>query len=175
VPHAPTVQTTQGCKLTIRLLVALEEAGMAYQVETVEDGHFRGRYGVPGPVLVEDGYVVVEPNAVLRHVGRAYGGMPADLRGQAEVDRWLELQMRVPRAAGDGPDKVRQLLALLDARLDGHTWLAGDFTVADCGLATLARVPAGRLPLDGLVALNRTLDALRARPAFARAAARVVA
>jgi glutathione S-transferase len=172
VPHAPTVQTTQGCRLTIRLLVALEEAGVAYQLETMPDGHFRGRYGVPGPALVEDGYVVVEPNAVLRHVGRAHGGMPSDLRGQAEVDRWLELQSRVARALGDrDADRLQGLLGVLDAHLAERAWLVGDFTVADSGMAAMAQVPAARLQLDERRALGRYLEALRARPAFARAVA----
>ncbi len=163
--------------MTIRILLALEEAGIQYQVERFDDGHFRAAHGVPGPALLDDGFLVVEPNAVLRHVGRAYGGMPADLRGQAEADRWIELQARIARALGtsDGAT-VRSLLGHVDRRLQDSAWLAGDFSVADCGMAALAQ--SDRLSLDGhpaLLALPRYFDALRARPAFERAAARAVA
>lgn len=172
------VRSTRNCKYTPRVLFALEEAGMAYETVLADDGWFTGAYGIPGPAIEEEGFSVVELGAILRHIGRAYGPgtlMPADLKGQAGVDRWLDFQhRRIGRAMQAGElDAVRALLVRLDAQLAGHEYVLGDFTVADCGLAALLLI-RNKLPLDDLVYLPAYLDRLAARPTWPRALARTL-
>lgn len=165
------VRSTRNCTNTPRLLFALEEAGVSFVSAIADDGYFTQTYGVPGPALEDDdGFVLVEIGALLRHAGRAYGLWPAALRAQAEADRWMDfLHRRLSAAIQDGDP--RALLARLDARLDGRDHLLDAFSVVDCAASALIMKRA-RLPLDGLDRLGAYLDRLAARPAWARAVAR---
>jgi glutathione S-transferase len=128
-----TIQSTAGCVNTPAVLLALREAGVTYQTEIVRDGWFTERFGIPGPAYVEDDWTLVETSAILRHVARAHGAgtlWPAELRAQAEVDRWADFfARRISRASGDD---LLALLRRLDAQLEGRDWVTGAFTIADC-------------------------------------------
>jgi GST-like protein len=70
----------------------------------------------------------------------------------------------------------RRLLEVLDARLQGRTWIMGDeFTIADIGTFPMVRNLIGYYGAGGLVGIdtlpnvNRVLDAFVARPAVAKA------
>ena len=169
------LRSTTNCPNTPRVLVALEDTSTPYAITPVPDGTFTARYGIPGPELTDGDLVVVEIGAVIRHVARAYGAgtlWPADLRGQAEVDRWYELMRRLSAAAGAGADAARPLLERLDAQLAGNDWLVGPFTMADC--AFVAALPMrSKLPLDGVPRFAAYLERLAARPSVVRALARV--
>lgn len=80
--------------------IALEETGAPY--ETVRLNLQAGDQRAPSylainergrvPALVEDGWVLTENAAILRHVARAHPGAglwPEDLRRQAIADEWL--------------------------------------------------------------------------------------
>lgn len=46
------------------------------------------------PVIIDDGFVLYESNAIMRYFAVKHGGlMPADLEGQALVDQWLSWQV----------------------------------------------------------------------------------
>jgi glutathione S-transferase len=167
------IRSTTNCPNTPRVLVALEETGTPYDITPVPDGTFTARYGIPGPELTDGDLVVVELGALVRHVARAYGAgtlWPADLRGQAEVDRWYELIRRLSAAAADRA--ARPLLERLEAQLADRHWLAGEFTMADCGYVAVLAMRS-KLPLDGLPRFTAYLDRLAARPSVVRGLARV--
>ena len=170
------IRSTPNCVNTPRVLIALEEAGVAYETAPVEPGYFRATYGVVGPSFEDGDLEIVEPGAVLRHVGRAYGLMPRDLRGQAEADRWIDFYRRL----GDTmyPDPKREALIdqlrHVERRLADGPFLLGSFSIVDCGYASLNLPDARRrLPLDALPGLTAWLDRIAARPSWARATARV--
>jgi glutathione S-transferase len=171
----PRLRSTRGCPVSIRGLLALEEAAVVYETTIVEDGVFRRRYGLAGPVLEEDeGYEAVGIAGVLRHVARVHGGgalWPTDPRGQAEADRWIETHQSLARTIAADPAGARPVLVIVDAALGGREWMLGGFSIADCSAAALAQQRA-RLPLDGLGRLDAYLARLMARPAWARADAR---
>lgn len=170
----PRLRSTRGCPVSIRGLLALEEAAVVFETAIVEDGVFRRRYGLAGPVLEEDEYEVVGISAVLRHVARVYGAgalWPDAARGQAEADRWIETHQHLARSIAADPSGARPVLVIVDAALGGRDWMLGDFSIADCSAAALAQQRA-RLPLDGLGRLDAYLERLVARPAWARAEAR---
>jgi len=172
-----TIRSTVNCVNTPRVLLALEELGVPYQVEVADDGFFNRTYGSPGPTFEDGGLIVVEIGAVLRHVGRAYGLWPAGLAEQAEIDRWMELQHRRLGTAlwpELKADKAARLLALLDARLEGRDWLIGEFSIGDCSWSLYAQPSMrARLPIDGAPRVAAWLDRIAARPAWARAMERV--
>ena len=170
------LRSTLGCVNTPRILFALEEMGVPYRVETVPDGTFTMRYGIPGPELVDGERVVVEVGAILRHVVRTYGtgGLwPADRFDQAEVDRWLDFQaIRIARAAAARDlETLGTLLAALERHLGTRTWLLGNaFSVADCGFVP-AMLKRDKFPLDKFPAIAAYFDRLGERPAWKRALA----
>ena len=113
------------------------------------------------PVLVDDDFVLWESTAILRYLSAKKGGalVPASLRGQAEVDRWLAWQLAhlgpamskvaferiVKKLTGQGaPDEAAvaagtaefvKLTALLEAALKERDFLAGTLSLADFALA----------------------------------------
>jgi glutathione S-transferase len=118
------------------------------------------------PVLVDDGFVLAESNAILAYLaGKAGKLLPTTLRGRAEVDRVLFFQtahlapavgrvafeVAVKKLAGLGePDEATvaagraefaAVSRVLDAMLEGREWAAGPLTIADfalIGTSTLA-------------------------------------
>jgi len=161
---------------TPRILYALEEMGVPYRVETVPDGSFTLRYGIPGPELVDGDRIVVEVGAILRHVGRTYGAgtlWPADRFDQAEVDRWLDFQaVRIARAvAGRDLEMLGTLLGAFERHISTRTWILGDdFTIADLGFVQ-AMLKRDKFPLETFPATAAYFDRLSGRPAWKRALA----
>lgn len=46
------------------------------------------------PVIIDDGFVLWESNAIIRYLAAVHGGLlPADLQGRALVDQWLSWQV----------------------------------------------------------------------------------
>jgi glutathione S-transferase len=168
------LRSTHGCVNTPRILFALEEMGVPYRVETVPDGTFTARYGIPGPELVDGERKVVEVGAILRHVVRTYGAgtlWPSDRFDQAECDRWLDFQaIRIARAAAARDvDTLGTLLSAFERHISKRTWILGDeFTVADCGFIP-AMLKRDKFPLETYPAIAAYFDRLGARPAWKRA------
>src|SRR4051812_46955846 len=113
------VRSTRNCPNTPRILFALEELGLEYEMEHVEDGVFSRDWGSPGPSITDAETTTIEPGAILRHLSRRTNGKlwPVSLAQQADADRWLEFQgRRISRAvdAKDGPEIIR-LLGFVEA------------------------------------------------------------
>ncbi|SEP46943.1 glutathione S-transferase [Methylobacterium sp. ap11] len=146
----------------------LEELGLPY--ERVEAGGAFGRVRDPDyvamnpnglvPVLEEDGFVLWESNAILRHLARgheAHGLWPGDPRAAALTDQWLDWQAtrftpatrdafwQTVRTPADRRDQAtidrsvaasEECAAILDAHLMGRAYMVGErFTVADIAVA----------------------------------------
>lgn len=170
------LRSTVNCVNTPRILYALEEMGLPYEVDTVPDGTFSARYGIPGPELVDGDHTVVEVSAIIRHVARRFGVgtlWPDDVFEQAEVDRWLDFQaVRLARSvAARDLDTMGRLLDAFEHHIASRKWVLGDdFTVADIGFAP-AMLKRDKFPLDRFPSIAAYFDRLGARPAWQRARA----
>jgi len=66
-------------------------------------------------------------------------------------------------------NESRRLFEVLNGHLEGHEYLAGDFSIADIASFCWVRIhPWAGVSVDGLDHLQRWLDAIEARPAVAR-------
>lgn len=173
------LRSTHNCPNTPRILFALEELGITYQTERVEDGVFATGWGSPGPSLHDGDVSTIEPGAIARHLVRRESGRlwPTSLAQQAEADRWIEFQSRrLSRAveSKDGP-AIMRLLGFVEAQVAKHPWFVGDdFTMVDIMYSLLATPQArAMLPLSQFPQLGAYLERLAARPAFGRALARL--
>ena len=141
------------------------------------------------PVIVdrdEDDFVVFESGAILVYLAEKTGRlMPADPKGRSLVMQWLMFQMggigpmmgqanvfyryfpeKIQPAIDRYQGEVRRLFAVLDQRLAGNEYLAGDYSIAD--IANWAWVRTHRwsgVPVEGLPHLERWVEQLAARPA----------
>jgi glutathione S-transferase len=124
------------------------------------------------PTLVEDdGFCVWESNAILCYLAAKKpesGLLPADARGMAQVQQWLQWQATTFSASTNevmgetiyaklfgrtkdeakyaaGLEKVRRDLAVLEKALTSREFLCGKLTLADFSLvsALLLRTPMG--------------------------------
>ena len=134
----------------------------------------------------EDNFAVFESGAILIYLAEKTGQlMPASAKGRSQVLQWLMFQMGgIGPMMGQAnvfyryfPEKIqpaidryqgesRRLFGVLDARLQQHEFLAGDYSIAD--IANWAWVRTHKwsgVSLDGLPSLQRWVDAIRARPA----------
>ncbi len=111
------------------------------------------------PVLEDGDLVLYESHAILRYLARKYRQLLPDDPHWAIVDQWIDwssttltppligvffqtVRLPLPKrdaAVLDAHAKVlRGVMRILDGRLGGHTWLAGDvFTLADIAAGTL--------------------------------------
>lgn len=131
-----------------------------------------------------------ESGAILIYLAEKGGALlPTEIRARSEVIAWVMWQM-----AGQGPmlgqaghfrnyapepnpygikrysAEAARLYGVLDRRLDGREWIAGDFSIADiaCWPWMLFRSHHG-IELDSYPHVARWYAAMEARPAFARA------
>lgn len=149
------------------------------------------------PTIVDRGngdFAVFESGAILWYLAEKFGRfLPEDANARSETLQWLMFQM-----AGVGPmmgqamyfqriaapngheepfsirryvDESRRLLEVLDRRLQGREWLAGDmYTIADMATYPWARAyPWAEVPVDGLDNLAAWFDRIDARPAVQKA------
>ena len=122
------------------------------------------------PVIVDDGEVVVDSTAILRHLDERYPDrplFPADPARRAEADVFLEWFNEVwknpPNKINvllDAPDADRDRIAALGARitarvevfeglLSGRDHLLGDaLSAADCAAYPFLKFAVGNLPPD---------------------------
>jgi len=169
------VRSTKNCPNPTRSLFGLEELGLAYTMERVEDGVFSREWGSPGPTITDGDVVTIEPGAILRHLSRRTGKLwPETLALQAETDRLFELQGRRISRAIDNKDfpEVIRLLGFINAKLSSSPYLLGDeLTVVDIYYAIFA-MPESRKMMPFLATmpgLTAFADRIASRPAFVRA------
>jgi GSH-dependent disulfide-bond oxidoreductase len=138
-----------------------------------------------------------ESGAILIYLADKSGKcVPRDAAGRYETIQWLMFQMGGigpmfgqlgyfnKLAAKDYEDKrprdryvaeCKRLLAVLNRRLDGRSWIMGDiYTMADIAVFPWVRAligfyeAGGLVGIDGYPHITRVLDAFLARPAVAR-------
>jgi GSH-dependent disulfide-bond oxidoreductase len=144
------------------------------------------------PAIVDKGngdFPVFESGAIMLYLAERSGRLlPHDAKDKSRVVQWLMFQMGglgpmmgqanvfsryfpevIPAAIDRYRRESRRLLEVLDGRLAGHEYLAGDYSIADIANFCWARTyewPG--VSIDGLTHLRRWLDAIAARPAVQR-------
>ena len=139
------------------------------------------------PVLEDGAQVFRDSQAILVYVAGAYGGLawwPAHPQGQAEIVQWLsfaanEVQhslcaARLVQKFGYDLDQAAALakapavLALLDAHLQRHDWLAlGRPTIADCAVYPyVVLAPEGGVELEPYSHVARWMKRMEELPGF---------
>ena len=144
-----------------KVSIMLEETGLPYRVIPVNIGageQFRPEFlavspnnKIPAIVDHENGVSMMESGAILLYLAEKSGRfMPSEDRARWQVLEWLMLQMgSVGPMLGQAhhfnhfhPDKsgyareryvneAKRIYGVLDRRLKGHEFLAGDYSIAD--------------------------------------------
>jgi GSH-dependent disulfide-bond oxidoreductase len=188
-----TAPTPDGYKISI----ALEELGLAYEVRTLDLAKGEQKQADflklnPNgkvPCLIDDGFAVMESGAILVWLAEKSGQLlPADLRARSEALQWLMLQVgglgpmmgqanlfghywpeKLPAVQARYLGEVQRLFAILDARLAGRDYLAGDYSIADiahfCWVRTAGWTGVDIAPFPHLSAW---IERIAARPAVQR-------
>jgi len=144
------------------------------------------------PAIVDraaDDFAVFESGAILMYLAEKTGRlMPADAQGRSLVLQWLMFQMggvgpmmgqanvffryfpdKIPAAIERYQGESKRLLRVLDTRLGGHEYLAGDYSIADIANWAWARTHSwSGVAVDDLPHLQRWLAAVGERPAVRR-------
>ncbi len=146
------------------------------------------------PVLVDNGRVVVETDAIVEHLDRVHPGpvrlLPGDAAAAVETRMMTRLfddyvmapmnkhvgdalrpaDARDPFGVAQAAGELDAIYAWLDARLAGRAWTAGDdFTLADCAAAPALFYADWVRPIPaGLATLRAHRARLLARPSVAR-------
>ena len=135
-------------------------------------------------------FSVFETGAILIYLAEKTGRfLPKDLRGRTEALEWLFWQManlgpmlgqnhhfktyaaeKIPYAINRYVNETNRLYGVLNKRLDGREFVAGEYSIADMASYPWI-VPHERQGqnLDDFPHLKRWFEAIRARPATARA------
>jgi glutathione S-transferase len=146
------------------------------------------------PALVDGPVTLWESNAINWYLAEKFPKprlVPDSIEGRAEVHRWLFFQaghvtpacipvFRAtnqtvqafwgagdPRAAEAGMKELQRFLPVIEQRLEGRSWLAGEYSLADLAYAPhLFLVAGGGLDFSPYPRLRAWLDRLLARPAW---------
>lgn len=191
-----TAATPNGYKISILLeelglpytVHALDLAGGEQRQDWFLAINPNGR--IPAIVDRDNGdFAVFESGAIMLYLAEKTGRLiPSDERGRSRVVQWLMFQMgglgpmmgqanvfaryfpeQLPAAIDRYRRESRRLLEVLDRRLAGHEWLAGDYSIADIANFAWARIHAWPgVEIGGLDHLVRWMDEIAARPAVQR-------
>ncbi|KTC42145.1 glutathione S-transferase, partial [Pseudomonas sp. ABAC61] len=145
---------------------------------------------IPAIVDRDNGdFPVFESGAILVYLAERTGRLlPSDPKGRSQVMQWLMFQMggigpmqgqanvffryfpqKLQGAIDRYQHETRRLYEVLDTRLQQVEYLAGDYSIAD--IATFPWVRGHEwsgVSVQGLVALQRWMAAMEARPAVKR-------
>ena len=134
-------------------------------------------------------YTVIESGAILMYLAEKTDKfMPEEMAARYEVIQWLMFQMggigpifgqvhhfkraakeQVPYAINRYYTECRRLYGVLDGRLEGREYLAGDISIADFAtLPWVFRFDWQEVDLNDFPNVKRWYDKLMARPALAR-------
>ena len=132
---------------------------------------------------------IFESGAILQYFGRKTGRFyPQDERQRVEVDQWLMWQMggfgpmlgqnhhfnkyapeKVPYAMQRYTEETRRLYGVLDRRLVGRDYVAGDYSIADMALVGWASLWEGqKMDINDFPQVKAWLERVLARPAVQR-------
>ncbi|WP_304177459.1 glutathione S-transferase family protein [Phenylobacterium aquaticum] len=178
----------------LRVRWALEEAGLAYRVESTPfrdrgAAHFAHQPFGQAPWLTDGDLSIFESGAILLHLAeRSAVLMPADSRGRAEVVEWVFAALNSVEMAslpwtifqfsgqtGDTPawalmdGFLKARLGHMEAVLAGRDWLAGTFSAADILMADVLRLVDRFDGLAAFPACRAYVARATARPAFIKA------
>jgi glutathione S-transferase len=184
-----------------KALWAAEELGLRY--ERLDAGMEHGVTKTPEyvrmnpnslvPTIEDDGFVLWESHTIVRYLAAKHGMgalCPADLRGRADAERWMDWaftfqsamrpvfwglirtppEKRDAKAIEDGRLKSIETLRVLEKSLAGRAYVTGSaFTMGDipvgCEVQRFMRVPIERPRFPNVEAW---FERLRARPPFAK-------
>ena len=134
-------------------------------------------------------FAVFESGAIMIYLAEKAGALlPADEKGRSRVIQWLMFQMagigpmmgqanvfyryapeKIPYAIGRYQREVMRLFDVLEKRLAGREYLAGDYSIADIANWCWVRgYEWSGLSIEGLDNLQRWLEAIGERPAVRR-------
>jgi len=190
VPEMP-----RGYVRDLRVRWALEEAGLAYRVESTPfrdrgPDHFAHQPFGQAPWLTDGDLSIFESGAILLHLGELSDKlMPVDRRGRSDAKEWLFAALASVEAAsqpwsffmfsGDtGETPIRRFfddflfqhrLKHMETILDGSEWLVGTFSVADILMADVLRLIDRFDGLAKFPACRAYVARATARPAFVKA------
>jgi GST-like protein len=132
---------------------------------------------------------IFESGAILQYFGRKTGLFyPADERQRVEVDQWLMWQVggfgpmlgqnhhfnkyapeNVPYAIQRYTEETSRLYGVLDRRLVGREYVAGDYSIADMALIGWASLWEGqKMDINDFPQVKAWLERVLARPAVQR-------
>jgi GST-like protein len=133
---------------------------------------------------------VFESGAILMYLGRKFGRFypVGDERRRVEVEEWLCWQIggvgpmfgqnnhfrnyapeKVPYAITRYENEAHRLYGVLNKRLAGREFVAGDYSIADIAIVGWAKIhEAQGIEISEFPEVKRWLDALLARPAVDR-------
>ncbi|WP_255442805.1 glutathione S-transferase family protein [Corallococcus sp. Z5C101001] len=176
-----------------KVLIALYELELPFERRFVDLGAPADREALARrwpycrfPVLEDDGHVVAESSIIVEHLGPGLipSGREAALEcrlldrvfdlhvneqvGKVVADRLRPADARDPIGVGRARNTLRTSYDVLEARLPGRTWAAGDtFTLADCAAAP-ALFYAARVEPFQHPHLTAYFERILARPTVAR-------
>ena len=190
VPEVP-----RGYVRDLRVRWALEEAGLAYRVESTpfrdrKAGHFQHQPFGQVPWLTDGDLTIFESGAILLHLGALSDTlMPADRRGRSDTTEWVFAALASVEAASQpwsffmfsadaGETPMRKVfddflyqnrLKHMETVLADREWLAGTFSVADILMADVLRLVDHLNGLANFPACRAYVTRATARPAFIKA------
>ena len=179
-------------ELMLRLLglpFAFEEVDIFAGAQNQDAFRKLNRFGAV-PVIDDDGTVVPDSVAILVYLAGRYDAdrawLPTDWAKAAEVQRWLSVAQNqvahgpaaarviqrfgVKRDLNRAQEIAAGLFKVLDAELEGKTFLVGDRpTIADVALYSYVSVaPEGGIALEPYPAIRAWLARVESLPGFER-------
>ncbi len=134
-------------------------------------------------------FAVFESGAILIYLAEKFGRfLPADPQRRSRVIQWVMWQMSglgpmmgqatvfsryfdetLPKVIDRYVRESQRLFGVMDARLAGNEYLAGDYSIADIACFPWVRGHEwAQVPLEGFPHLTRWFEAVGARPAVQR-------
>ena len=187
---------SSGNSLKVRILLALTgkpvqiidcEYGSAALAQAKADGVLP--YGKVPALVLDDGQLLAESNAILWYLGEGSAFVPAEAVTRAQMLGWMfweqynhepviavrQALVNYPHRAADATperladllDRGHALLQVMEDRLAHHDWLAGDMvSLADICLYgyTCTAGSRGGFDMDRFPAVCRWLDRIAALP-----------